>query len=248
MECIICKKSPPEVNIKRCAKCSVTPYCSRNCQKADWKAHRKICGKQTGGTAPAGAASSSSSSASASASANLSPPRGLQRGVAQPFTRLDKGTWLHDRPDEDVYTLLVDAYRLRVEDMYALDGEVMAGSLYDGAPDGLVGFLKFLNLVQARPGLYPPWWNADKMTECVEFAMTDSWLSLACAVEKSDIIEHYGDPRFPMQLRMFAESVYGSAPGGTSGGPMRQLMMSMEQGRFQGYTSHLDMNSAFRRP
>ncbi|KAG5928042.1 hypothetical protein E4U53_002767 [Claviceps sorghi] len=243
MECIICKKSSPEVNIKRCAKCSVTPYCSRDCQKADWKAHRKICGKQTGGTAPAGAASSSSSSASS----NLSPPRGLERGIAMPFTRLDKGTWLHDRPEKDVYTLLVDAYRLRVEDMYAIHGEVMAGSLYDDDADGLVGFLDFLKRVEACPGLYPPWWSADKTVECVEFAMTNSWPSLACAVEKSDITEHYGDSMFPMQLRMFAEAVYGSAPGGMSGRAMRQMMMSMEQGHFQGQTSFLDMNAAFGR-
>ncbi|KAG5992205.1 hypothetical protein E4U43_003824 [Claviceps pusilla] len=242
MECIVCKKSPPEVNVKRCAKCSTTPYCSRDCQKADWKVHKKICGKQARGTAPAPAAAASSSS-----SANLSPPKGLERGIAKPFTRLDNGTWLHDRPEKDVYTLLIDAYRLRVEDMYAIGGDVMAGSLYAGAPNGLHGFLDFLDLVQSRPGLLPPWFNAEKVTECVDFAMTDSWPSLACAVEKSDIVEHYGDGRFPMQLRMFAEAVYGNAPGGMSGKPMRQMMMSMESGSYQGAASFLDMNSVFRR-
>lgn len=32
--------------LKQCAKCNATPYCSRDCQKADWKTHKKICGKQ----------------------------------------------------------------------------------------------------------------------------------------------------------------------------------------------------------
>lgn len=30
-----------------------------------------------------------------------------------------------------------------------------------------------------------------------------------CAVEKSDIKEHYGDPMMPMTLRILAERVYG---------------------------------------
>ena len=30
----------------------------------------------------------------------------------------------------------------------------------------------------------------------------DGWSSLNCAIEKSDVIEHYSDPMFPMQLRM----------------------------------------------
>ncbi|KAL7903772.1 hypothetical protein GGI35DRAFT_465243 [Trichoderma velutinum] len=40
--CNWCTKGPPEVTLKRCAKCSATPYCSRECQKNDWKAHNKI--------------------------------------------------------------------------------------------------------------------------------------------------------------------------------------------------------------
>lgn len=54
--------------------------------------------------------------------------------------------------------------------------------------------------------------------------------NLRSAVGKSDIIEHYGDPRFPMQLRMFAEAIYGSGPGGQDGRAMRKMMASMEQG------------------
>ncbi|KAJ4159559.1 uncharacterized protein LMH87_008457 [Akanthomyces muscarius] len=47
-------------------------------------------------------------------------PKGLQQGIATPFTRLDKGTWLLNRPQKDVYALLIDAYRLRVVDLYNL--------------------------------------------------------------------------------------------------------------------------------
>ncbi|KAI0394398.1 hypothetical protein F5Y17DRAFT_458033 [Xylariaceae sp. FL0594] len=57
---------------------------------------------------------------------------------------------------------------------------------------------------------------------------------LGHAVEKSDIVEHYGGPRFPMQLRMFGEEVMGRGFGGNNAKPMRQLMMSMEGGNAGG--------------
>lgn len=220
MECTSCKKAPPEVNLKRCAKCSTTPYCSRDCQKADWKSHKKICAKQADSRAAA-APDPDGPSAAADSSA--------QGGVGSPFARLEDHTWLHGRPEKEVYGLLIDAYRLRVEDMYNMEGEADEDSIYGGAADGLRGFRRFLGDVEAGPGLLPPWWDAAKKRECERLGMDSSqWYSLRAAVEKSDIVEHYGDPRFPMQLRMFAEAVYGRAPGGFSGGAMRQVMMAME--------------------
>ncbi|KJZ67956.1 hypothetical protein HIM_12655 [Hirsutella minnesotensis 3608] len=237
LECNSCKKSPPEVALKRCAKCSTTPYCSRDCQKADWKAHKKVCSKQTDAT---------TSFQDGPTMANLSPPKGLEYGIARPFTRLDNGTWLHDRSEKDVYGLLIDAYRLRAEDMYNMEGEADTDSIYGGAANGLRGFKRFLERVERCPGLLPPWWDAKKKEECETLGMTPSqWHDLRAAVEKSDIIEQYGDSRFPMQLRMFAESVYGRAPGGTRGTAMRQMMVAMEQGNAEGMESHtMDMSGA----
>ena len=53
-------------------------------------------------------------------------------------------------------------------------------------------------------------------------------------MEKGDVIEHYGDPRIPMQLRMFAEAVYGRGPGGSNGAGMRAMMVAMEGGGMAG--------------
>lgn len=236
-ECTSCKKSPPEVDLKRCAKCSITPYCSRDCQKADWKVHKKICGRQS---------DAKTSASDGAATANLSPPKGLEQGVACPFTRLDNNTWLYDRSEKDVYGLLIDAYRLREEDMYNIEGETDRDSIYGGAANGLGGFQRFLERVEACPSLLPPWWDAKKKTDCELLGMTPSqWYDLRQAVEKSDIIKHYGDSQFPMQLRMFAEAVYGQAPGGTNGTAMRQMMVAMEQGRAGGMHSHMmDMSPA----
>ncbi|OAQ57975.1 MYND domain-containingprotein [Purpureocillium lilacinum] len=240
LACNNCKKSAPEVDLKRCEKCSTTPYCSRECQKADWKAHKKVCGKR---------AEATTSIQDGCRTTNLSPPKGLEGGVASPFTRLDNGTWLHGRSEKDVYGLLIDAYRLRAEDMYNLEGEADADSIYGGAANGLRGFKRFLQRVERCPGLLPSWWDEKKKDECEALGMNPlQWYDLGAAVEKSDIIDQYGDSRFPMQLRMFAEAVYGRAPGGTNGKAMRQLMVAMEQGSVDRMESHMmDPGSMFGR-
>ncbi|RDA82768.1 hypothetical protein CP532_0403 [Ophiocordyceps camponoti-leonardi (nom. inval.)] len=237
-QCKICQKSPPEITLKQCGKCRSTSYCSTECQKADWKDHKRTCGKSSSNTSPSSAASTT-----------LSPPKGLDEGVALPFTRLDNHTWLHDRSEKDVYRLLVDVYRLRVEDIYRLEGETMEDSLYEGeGVDLRRGFRRFLGLAErSADKLLPTWWNGEKRKECEALSMSRSqWHCLQFAVEKSDIVDHYGDPQFPMQLRMFGEAVYGRAPGGTDGTGMRRMQMAMEQGRMGDMvTSHLDLSPMF---
>jgi splicing suppressor protein 51 len=172
------------------------------------------------------------------ASALLSPPKGLDSPITCPFTRLDRGTWLHDRPETDVYRLLIDAYRMRCEDDYAFGGGADEDSIYSGAADGLAGFRRFLARTAGRPGLLPPWWSPAKQKECEHLGMQrgdDNWHDLSCAIEKKDVIEHYGEPRFPMQLRMFAEFVCGPLPGGAGNGDaMRKHMSMMELGSYDG--------------
>ena len=46
--CANCKKTATAANLaslKACAKCKTTQYCGRDCQKADWKTHKKVCAK-----------------------------------------------------------------------------------------------------------------------------------------------------------------------------------------------------------
>ena len=222
--CIICHKSE---NLKKCAKCSTTPYCSRDCQKADWKTHKKICAGNAAGR--------STSSGKNNTSRMSGKAKNLSVKIDKPFTRLEKGTWLHDRPEKDVYKLLIDAYRMRMEDNYTIECAPSRGSVYDGSPNGLPAFRRFMNLAKKRPGLLPPsWWNEEKRRECEAFGMRgqaegeDAWGGLRTYMEKSDIMEYYGDRTMPMQLRMLAESIYGKGPGGQSGAGMRQMMIGLE--------------------
>ncbi|KAI1363621.1 putative MYND domain protein [Xylaria arbuscula] len=219
--CNGCNKTSSD--LKRCAKCATTLYCSRECQKTDWKTHKKICGKQ--------AHERPETRSHASAATVLSPPKGLEQPITKPFSRLDDNTYLHNRPETDVYRLLIDSYRMRLDDEYTFDGDAAVDSIYGGAKSSITGFRKFLRQAASRRGVLPPWWTAEKQAACEKLGMDrKEWQDLHCAVEKSDVIEHYGDPRFPMQLRMLAEAIMGRSFGGNDGTHMRKMMAMMENG------------------
>jgi hypothetical protein len=44
-KCACCStaETDPEKPLKPCAKCQTVRYCSRDCQKKDWKLHKKVC-------------------------------------------------------------------------------------------------------------------------------------------------------------------------------------------------------------
>jgi len=42
-KCIVCKREGAEVKV--CNQCHIARYCSKECQKADWKCHKKMCRK-----------------------------------------------------------------------------------------------------------------------------------------------------------------------------------------------------------
>lgn len=117
-----------------------------------------------------------------------------------------------------------------MEDDYNLEGEADEDSIYGGAVTGERGFQRFLSLAQSRRGLLPSWWSEEKSSECMQLGMTNSgWSSLASAVNKGGVIEHYGNPNMPMQLRMLGEQVYGRGPGGQPGAGMMRMQMMMER-------------------
>lgn len=52
--CQVCKKTQSQLPnpLKNCAKCHTQAYCSRECQKNDWKEHKKQCGTNHANSQP----------------------------------------------------------------------------------------------------------------------------------------------------------------------------------------------------
>ncbi|RSL53804.1 hypothetical protein CEP54_010219 [Fusarium duplospermum] len=145
-----------------------------------------------------------------------SPPQGLDQAIAYPFTRLENGTFLHDRSEKDVYRILIDSYRFRTDE-YCGGGGIKPpeGTVYAKRPDSLPAFRRYLELAATRNGLLPPWWTPEKQKECEDFGMTKGeFQDLHKALEQFGATYHYADSRFPQQLRMLAEAIYGTGLDG----------------------------------
>ncbi|KAH7117899.1 hypothetical protein B0J11DRAFT_441922 [Dendryphion nanum] len=218
--CTTCKKTGSEVpNLRVCAKCKVTLYCSRDCQKVDWKVHKKICAKQD--------------NESASSNSSSSTPKSdcLDVSIAKPFTALENNTYLHNRSDRDVFKLLVDSFRMRQADDFKFEQKKDPRSVYSGAASSIDGFRRFITLASSRRGLLPTGWDAEKQKACENFGLeSGDFSSLKKKTSKEEIQGHYGNEKMPMQLRMLGEAVYGIGPMGQDGTQMRGMMAKMENG------------------
>jgi mitochondrial splicing suppressor protein 51 len=180
-------ESETDHQLKHCAKCPTTLYCSRECQKSDWKSHKLVCAGQKN-PAPTG------------------PHNPGFHGI-NAFLGLDKNDYLHSLPEKEAFAQLIDCFRMRVEDEHVYGCNnigVYAGE--DPRPE----FREFLDLAETREGILPAWWSVEKRKECEGMAVDgEGWNDINCAVEKSDIMEHYGDNTMPMKLRVLGEKIYG---------------------------------------
>ena len=194
--CATCSKVPEEgaAPLQRCSRCHTTCYCSKDCQKADWKNHKKQCGPNPSSSTPAAGTGGIFSS----------------KATMESLLGWKTSTWLHGRPESEVFTLLIDSYRMRVEDEYCYRGDISDDSIY-GQGDPTVGFRRFLQKAEKKSGVLPSWWTKEKRDACIAKGNDqDHWSSLHFAVEKHDIQEHYKNNSMPMQLRMLAEEILGS--------------------------------------
>lgn len=183
--------------LSHCAKCKTQFYCSRECQKNDWKFHKKSCSTTTNANADAN---------SNGKAAKMTDFDSMPKPARDFFQTLVSDEYLHSFSEDDMYNQLIDCYRMRVEDDYVFSADNRG--LYN-QEDPLPDFRRFINLAEKRPGILPAWWSVDKRRACMRKAVLDSsWSDINCAVEKHDIVEHYKDNMMPMKLRLLAEKIY----------------------------------------
>ncbi|KAI1745196.1 putative MYND domain protein [Xylaria scruposa] len=231
-----CKTCGSASSLQKCSKCT-TLYCSQDCQKHDWKTHKEICGKQ----------------APEQPETVPSPPNGLSKsstvsimkssGYMSEIIAWPQYFLFYDAQPDGV---LIDTYRMRVEEEYDFENDAPLDTIHcigirdcttkttdqakqygGGARSNLAGFRSFLRMAATRPGLLPSWWNADKQEKCEVLAMDSSqWHYLGRTIYRDDVIDHYGDGRCALQLRMLGLAVLDL------GAPLLMLAM-MEDGRIE---------------
>ncbi|KAF9143195.1 hypothetical protein BG015_000512 [Linnemannia schmuckeri] len=159
---------------------------------------------------------------------------GLIKHIHKPYHHLNNRTWLHDRPEEDVYKLLIDCFRMRQHDDFTMEGLKDKDGLYGGASHSQAGFKRFLVKAEARMDLLPHWWFMGKAAaNCLRLggglgATGTEWSSLARKIDNAAIIDHYANPEMPMQLRMLGEQIYQRGPAGQCGAQMIRHKMESE--------------------
>ncbi|KAL7900316.1 hypothetical protein HDV63DRAFT_402649 [Trichoderma sp. SZMC 28014] len=220
--CARCQHNPVNnsqgLTLLTCENCLSVQYCSLGCQDADWSSHqymycmnpRSIPFEQL---------------------AEPHYPSWLRTSLPNPFARLSKGLWLHDRHKVDVYALLIDSFRLRESDDYNYAGLRKKESAFNGKESSVSPFRLFLTLAENK-GLMPPWWSPKKRVECLDMGLdhcSDNFHDLFEMIREIEILVIYESAIMMMQLRMFAESVLGTGPAGTNGQLMLQKMVVAEE-------------------
>jgi splicing suppressor protein 51 len=254
------KPESPHITLKECGRCGRTGYCSRDCQKADWKEHKKVClptcqsqpsaSATTGSKPPPSAVRSTPAVTATVAERVLAAPvkpstascdishlvSNLDVELKTPFTRLAAKWWLHRRTEKDVFTLLIDTIHLRVME----DQQLAVQTLKDVITvtrihaDRML-IVRFLEKADSK-NLLPNWWSSSKQDECVWFSFglehfrafprrsDPSAKKHQKAKERDEVASS-----LLLQMRIFAEQVYGCIPGKQSVMPELERCMLRER-------------------
>lgn len=239
--CTYCKKRElpnprADQKLKRCARCRSALYCSRACQRADWKrGHQRTCSV---GAIMVGNSYLDSLSTEDMAMDQLIDAYRLRVEDERMYCGRLRGRYTTNNPDDDSSQALQYAFqdfrdfldlaecadsRSNNHDDYEFSSSSPSSSTThdndtdtNSASSPTPSSSSSLSITtKNKQSILPRWWNAEKRAYCEQRALNqtsdqNTWSNLLRPAGKDDILEHYQDQSMPMKLRMLAERVYGS--------------------------------------
>ena len=137
-----------------CSQCREVSYCCKEHQRSDWSRHKTGC--------KAAAAKASKAPTGSHQEAQESPrvfQKVQNRDPSGRFTMPSPCSWAVGLDAQMQREWLVDCYRMRLDDEYAWQGSVRAGTLYDDseATQIVQDFLVFCRLAKDRDAIPANW-------------------------------------------------------------------------------------------
>jgi splicing suppressor protein 51 len=199
--CEYCDKTAANAVVERlqqCAGCKLTLYCSKECQKADWKTHKKECRTLA----------SENSGPSAESKRKESQVADWYKQFQNPVLGISR---------KETYQRLIDCFRLRLDDERNWWGRLRGPHDPNKNVDPRPDFHDFLLRAEDKDlgwrkqkGLLPDWWNEERRAECEKMGGSKNYQAgLYFKTEKMKLIEVYGDNTMPLKLRLLADKVEG---------------------------------------
>ncbi|KAK4200436.1 hypothetical protein QBC40DRAFT_254047 [Triangularia verruculosa] len=207
--CNACQRSPPEVILLLCTNCSQTTYCSRPCEAADQPTHQAICNRTPSPSPPDQDQTpffTTPEPQETTHHLHLPLPLPLRIRIRNPHSRLLTNKFLHNLPQADVYTLLIDTYRLHLHEQTKYGPDLPHH--HHQQTNNLSHFLSLASCRINPNPLLPPRWTQTSLNTLLTLSTGNptthispdllspeakSWLDLTQrpTISKDDIRNHY---------------------------------------------------------
>lgn len=208
--CMACGKADAKRVCGKCRQAGITVhYCNRECQRANWRLHKKHCGTTAAGPREADVASSQGPTATFNMAAVLQGLSQSEGGSSGLHTLLTNRMWWEGLSDERQRERFCMSYQLRNEDAYVFRAEMLGPYNTEDPPSVVHADFREYHGMALRKGMLPD--------SCKGDFVNSLYAKEHCmyAIEKSDIVERFGyASNEHMVLRSMAEEITGQSTMG----------------------------------